>query len=601
MSNPTKRRWARRGVVMVRRIKDLWRELRRRRVVGTAAAYTATAFALLQLAEIVFPAFDVGENGLRVLLAVLLAGFPLVVALSWVFDVTRSGVHVTPPAQDDGDIGIPAPRPVLIGLVLLTAAGLAWGAWWVVGPAGPARPASDGSEGIRSIAVLPFTDLSEAGDQAYLGDGLAEEILNRLAGVDSLQVAARTSSFAFRDGNQDVRDIGRQLGVTSILEGSVRRSGSHVRVTAQLVDARTGFHLWSQDFDREVDNLLSVQDSVAAAIVKELAGHLYLPGRTVRKPTPAAAQQAYWQARAQLSRRDPSTIPQAVSLFQQAVSLDSGYAAAYAGLAEAYALIPVLTQTVAPADALGRAEEWARKAIELDSTLADPWASLGLVHALHQDRVGALEAFARAIRLNPSYAPALHWRANVLADMGQLPAAKREAEKAARLDPLSASVLTDYAAILFWSGDAAAAGVAAEQALDVDSGYRPALLLNAVLALAQDREIPLRMSLAQWAVLCGIGSDVVPQLAQRMLAYRRTGEAALSPPELRALQPRSGALTSGTLASLYALMGDRDDMLEWLHRAAEDGSWAEEYLSVNLVYEPYRDDPDFRKIVAELG
>jgi adenylate cyclase len=583
---------------MGKRTSHLWRELRRRRVVTTSAGYAATAFVLLQLAEILFPAFGVGEGGLRVLLAVLLAGFPLTVALSWVFDVTRSGVRVTPPAEGEGDVRVPAPRPVVIGSVLLMAAGLAWGGWWVVRAADPADATP---EGIRSIAVLPFKDLSEAGDQTYLGDGLAEEILNRLAGVDSLQVAARTSSFAFRDRNRDVRDIGRQLNVAAVLEGSLRRSGNHVRITAQLIDARTGFHLWSQDFDREVDNLFAVQDTVAGAIVRELTGHLALPGRTARRPVPPAAQEAYWQARAQLSRRDASVIPQAISLFQQAVSIDPDYAAAYAGLADSYALMPVLMQSMAPGEALAQAEQWARKAIELDSTLADPWASLGLVHALHQDRVEALDAFARALRLNPSYAPALHWRANVLADMGQLVPARRDAEKAARLDPLSASVATDHAAILFWSGDVEAAGVEVERALDRDFSYRPAIFLDALLALEQERELPLRMSLTQWAVLCGLPSDAVPHLAEAMLAYRRTGEAASPPPELRGLEPRPGVLSSGTLAALYALVGDREQMITWLRRAVEDGSWAEEYLAVNPIYEPFRGDPEFREIVAELG
>lgn len=583
---------------MGKRIGDLWHELRRRRVVGTAAGYAATAFVLLQLAEIVFPAFGVEEGGLRVLLAVLLAGFPLIVALSWVFDVTRSGLRVTPPADGADDARLPAPGPVMIVLVLVAATGLAGVGWWAVQAA---EPAGGVSEGIRSIAVLPFTDLSETRDQAYLGDGLAEEILNNLAGVDGLQVAARTSSFAFRDRNQDARDIGRQLNVAALLEGSLRRSGNHVRVTVQLIDARTGFHLWSEDFDREVDDLFAVQDSVAGAIVKELTGRLDLPARAARKPVPPAAQEAYWRARAQWSRRDPSVLPQAISLFQQAVTIDPGYAAAYAGLADSYALMSVLAQSMAPDEALAQAEGWARKAIELDSTLADPWASLGLVRAMDQDRIGALDAFARALRLNPSYAPALHWRANVLADMGQLVPARRDAEKAARLDPLSASVATDYAAILFWSGDLQGAGAETQRALNLDFSYRPALFLNTQLALAEDRDVPLRMSLTQWAVVCGVPSDAVPSLTTAMLAFRRTGEAAPPPPELGRPEPHPGVLTSGNLATLYAMMGARDDMLAWLHRAVDDGSWADGYISVNPAFEPFRNDPDFKKIVAELG
>lgn len=583
---------------MGKEIRELWRELRRRRVVSTSAGYAAVAFVLLQLGEILFPAFGMGDAALRVLFAGLLAGFPVVLALSWVFDITRSGLRLTRPTDAEAVGRRLMPRPLTIALVLATASGLGWVGWRAVRGA---EPGGGGAESARSIAVLPFTDLSEAGDQAYLGDGLAEEILNILSGVDGLQVAARTSSFAFRDRNRDVREIGRDLGVGAILEGSLRRSDDRVRITAQLIDARTGFHLWSEDFDREVDDLFAVQDEVAGSIVQELTGHLDLPGQRVRRAVPPAAQEAYWRARAQWSRRDPAGIPGAISLFQQAIDLDPEYAAAYAGLADSYALMPLLVQSTAPDEALTQAEEWALKAIALDSTLADPWASLGLVRAMHQDRVAALDAFARAIELNPSYAPALHWRANTLADMGQLSAARRDAARAARLDPLSAAVATDHASILFWSGDVEGARAEVDRALVLDFSYRPALLLGALLALNQDREVPLQMSLAQWAALCGVPTQIVPPLADAMLRFRRTGRAGDPPPELRSVTPQPGVLSSGTVAALFALVGARDDMLTWLHRSVDDGSWVEQYLPVNPVFEPFRADPEFKKIVAEVG
>jgi TolB-like protein/Tfp pilus assembly protein PilF len=555
------------------------------------------AFVLLQLGEIVFPAFGFGPDALRLLLAVLLAGLPIVLALSWAFDVTRFGVHRTPPADDGNVQAIPAPRPAIVGLVLVVAVALGWGAWWAVREvetvAGPA--------GASSIAVLPFADLSAAGDQTYLGDGLAEEILNVLAGEAGLQVAARTSSFAYRDRAQDVRVIGTELNVATVLEGSVRRTDNHVRVTAQLIDARSGFHLWSDNFDREVEDLFAVQDEIAGAIVTQLLGRLHVPGRRAGGAPPAEAQDAFWRARAQLGRRDPAGIPAAIELLQRAISIHPEYAAAYAGLADAYALMPLYVGGGSAGDALLRAEDWAQQAIRADSALADPWASLGLVRAMRKDRVGALDAFAKALERNASYAPALHWRANVLADMGQLVPALRDAGQAARLDPLSAPVATDHAAILLWSGDTDGARAEVDRALSQNFGYRPALFLKVIVALDRGEDVALRMSLAQWAAVSGVPSGIAGPVADAMLEFRDGGATGPAPGELLGLGNEDPRVNSGTRAALFGLVGARDAMLAALEEAVADGSWAEQYLGVNPVFDPFRDEPEFREILARIG
>lgn len=213
------------------RVKGIWGELRRRRVVRTAAGYLAVAFIVLQLGEILFPAFDLGPAALRALFAFLLAVFPIVIALSWVYDVTSSGVQRTDEGMGErARVG----RGRLVG-----------------------RPLRRRGRSCRTARFVDrgaaLVDMSAAGDQAYLGDGIAEEILNILASVDGLQVAARTSSFAFRESD-DVREIGGQFNVANVLEGSVRRVDSELRITAQLIDSATGFHIWSQTYDR-VDSL----------------------------------------------------------------------------------------------------------------------------------------------------------------------------------------------------------------------------------------------------------------------------------------------------------------------------------------------------------
>lgn len=540
--------------------RGIWHELRRRRVVSTAAAYLAMAFVLLQLGEILFP--DLGPSALRLLFAALLALFPVVIALSWVYDVTGGGLRRTDPDADGAGA-----HPLLVGSILAGAVLLGTGGWYAVrmvdpvivaaGAGGSARPTHN------SIAVLPFADLSEARDQGYMGDGLAEEVLNLLAGIDGLQVAARTSSFAFRD-NDDIREIGASLGVSTILEGSVRRSERSVRVTAQLIDVSNGFHVWSDTYDRE------------------------------------EAQDAYWRGRAQWGRRDAAGLPEAIELFNRAIELDSLYAAAHAGLADSWALLPQFVPGVDAADALDRAEASARRAIELDDGLAEPHASLGLVLALGQDRVGALAELGRAIALNPSYAPALHWRANVLAEMGRLADAVADAERAASIDPLSPAIATDFGNILLWSGDPEAADVEFERAQRLDFGYAPAVFGAALVALEGGEPVALQMALTQWSALTGLPVPLAGALSTGFLAYRQTATPQPVPATLVAMG-QGGLLSAGTVAAIHGLLGQRDGALTWLRRAIDDGSWVDQFLRVNPAYDAVRDDPAFVELLLATG
>ena len=581
--------------------KAIWGELRRRRVVSSAAAYAAVAFVLLQLGEIVFPAFGFDEQAMRLLVAVVLAGFPLVLALSWVFDVTRRGLERTRPEGSEGGEGAsatPAPSFVVVGLVVVCAAALGWGGWYAVrGGDAVVALAPQGA----SIAVLPFSDMSASGDQAFLGDGIAEEILNVLAGVDGLRVAARTSSFAFRDATEDVRDIGQQLGVNTLLEGSVRRDSLRVRVTAQLIDTQSGFHLWSGTFDQEMKDLFAVQDSIAGAIAEELLGRLDIaPSRHAEHVIDQEAWDAYQRGRTAWNRRGPRGIPAAIGFFEDALSIDSLYAEAMAGLADSYALLPQFVSSADPGDSWTRAEAWARKAIELDPELAEAHASLGLARALQGDRSGALESLGNAIELNPSYAPALHWRANVLAEMGQLEPARVDAARAAELDPLSAAIATDLGNILLWSGNPIGAGSQFDRALALDFNFAPAHFGNSLVALDDGEDVSFHMALAQWAAVSKVPVFMARELATAMLAYRETGVLADIPRGLETIAERH-VLTSGVTASLFALVGARTETLLWLERALADGSWVDQYPGVNSVYAPFRGDESFRDILIRTS
>ncbi len=564
-------------------------ELKRRRVVSSAAAYAAVSFVVLQLGEILFPAFGLAPAALRVLFAVLVALFPVALALSWVYDVTSTGL-VRTDADAEG-----APSAVLKFGVLASALALGAVGWWVVG----SFEAPGARSGEASIAVLPFSDMSLEGDQGYLGDGFAEEILNLLAQVDGLQVAARTSSFAFRE-DEDIRAIADRLNVATVLEGSVRRDGDRVRVTAQLIDAETGFHLWSETYDRELDDLFAVQDEIAQAISGELVGQLTVGAASERYVASTAAQEAYWRGREQWNRRDGVGIPAAIRLFNEAVAADSLYAQAYAGLADSWALLPQVNPVQSAADALDRAEEFARRAIALDDELAEPHASLGLVLALRGSRIEALVELTRASQINPSYAPALHWRANVLAEMGRLQDARVDARTAAQVDPLSPSIATDHAYLLLWSGDLEAAAAEFERATELEFGFRRAVFGQALVALALDDEVDLQMALTEWAVMAQVPVAAASELTVGMMEHVRTGAAQDVPASLVAMG-QAGRLDSGTVAAIHALLGDVDGTLRWLETSIEDRSWVDQYVMVNPVYNLVREEPAFGAFLSDIG
>jgi TolB-like protein/Tfp pilus assembly protein PilF len=570
----------------------VWGELRRRRVFSAAAAYAAVSFVLLQLAEILFPAFGLGAGAMRALFAGLFGLAPIVLAISWVYDVTRHGFERT-----DGDDG-GTPSLALVGSVVIASLVVGGVTWWGVRTVEVPETATASA---ASIAVLPFLDRSPNGDQRYLGDGLAEEILNILAGVDGLQVAARTSSFAFRDSNASARDIGAELGVATLLEGSVARDADRVRVTAQLIATSTGFHLWSENFEHDVANLFELQDSIAARIVRELLGRLDLPGtRVTRHVAPPEAQDLYWRGREYLNRRGPMGIPTAIGFFQDALAEDSLFSEAYAGLAAAQALLPQYVRNTDSETALETAAGLARRALEIDPNLAEAHASLGLVQALRQNRPAALASLDRAIQLNPSYAPALQWRGNVLADMGRLAEAERDAGRAAELDPFSHAIAADHGNILLWSGDLEGARREYDRALSIEFGFGPAVFGSALVALLADEAVPLQMALTQWGIALNVPPTVAADLSGSMMAFRQLGTPSMLPPVLTSMA-ESGMVGSGTMAALSALVGERQSLYAWLDRAVEDGTWVGQYLTVSPVYDPYRSDPEFLDIQQRIA
>ena len=314
-------------------------ELNRRKVLRTVGAYAVGVFVVLQLMDAAVEPLRLPDWLPTLVVIVLILGFPLVFILAWQYEITPGGVKKTSTAG----LLTRAQNTLLFGLMMLGMVGLGYGFYgyysnvFVMG-------GSDNPELVvteqrafvapeNSIAVLPFADLSQDGNQTYFSDGIAEEILNVLAKVDGLHVAARTSSFAFREMDTDIREIGRLLNVSTVLEGSIRKSGDQIRLTAQLINVADGYHIWSETFDRKLDDVFAIQDEVASAIAAALVDSFAgLQHKPQSRSSNLAAFEAYRTGRLHWWRRSPEELQKAITLFAKALEHDPSFAPAYAAL-----------------------------------------------------------------------------------------------------------------------------------------------------------------------------------------------------------------------------------------------------------------------------
>ncbi len=357
------------------------------------------------------------------------------------------------------------PINILIGVAALIAIVFVWMA--MSNRAGP-----DDTAAIEptSIAVLAFEDLSIDGDQSYFSDGVSEEILNSLVKLDNLYVAGRTSSFSFRGQQTDIQSIGAALNVAHVLEGSVRTNGNRVRITAQLIEVENGYHLWSEVYERETDDIFAIQDEIARSVAEELK--VILVGtdddRLIQAPTTdQEAYRLYLQANALLARRVGNNIPRAIELYQDALIRDPEFARAWSALASAYAIQPDYDYDIDLERAADEARGAAEKAIALDPNLAEPYAVLGLIEFDHRNYVAARKAFERANELDPNDINVMFWHATLLRSVGDMTAAARISERAMRADPISPLGYVSKATFAFATGDLETATRLAERARDL--------------------------------------------------------------------------------------------------------------------------------------
>jgi TolB-like protein len=445
-------------------------ELKRRHVFRVAAVYGAVAFVVVQVADLLQEALRLPEAVLTGTAVLALLGFPLAVVLAWVYERTAQGVRKTTPAAEgelEAIAAAPAARRWPLGLAALAGAVLtALGAWWVLGPRSAEARSYD------SIAVLPFVNMTGDPEDEDLGDGMAEELLNALFRIEGLDVASRTSAFAFKGSNVGTEAIADSLGVETVLEGSVRRSPGRLRITVQLIDAETGFHVWSETYDRAPADLLDIQDDLTDQIVRALALQLGTDegGADVERGTQSAeAYDLFLQGRYFWNKRVADDMEVAIGLFERAIAADSGYAPAYAAIADVRA-VPTGWRDD-PKSSLDEAERYARLALAIDPALAQAHAALAYVQmARDLDFVAAEASFERALGVDPQYATGHQWYADLLSAMDRHDEAVREIGLAVALDPTMIIVWT-AARTLYFAGRYREAIARAQEVIDQGGSY----------------------------------------------------------------------------------------------------------------------------------
>lgn len=442
---------------------SVWSELRRRNVFRVALFYIVSAWLLVQVAETVLPVFGVPDEFTRGVIVVLVLGFVPALVFAWIFELTPEGLkrESEGPASADANRPISQKLNIATMIVAVLAIGLLAFDRFSGGSASPGasspRDSSAASAGpdatpARSIAVLAFDDLSPQSDQEYFAEGVSEELLNLLARIEGFKVAARTSSFKFRNTDADIGEIGRALNVETVLEGSVRKAGDQVRVTAQLINVEDGFHLWSNSYDRRLENIFAVQDEIAGAIVDALRLQFDVEAETASRTSNVEAYDHYLRGRELAREPTRAGLFRAIEQYEAAIALDPDFAAAFAGIANAWVWLEDYGG-VKSSEAYPKAEQAAQRALALDDESAEAHAAMAFVlDRYYDDKQGASEYFERTLELNPNYVTAYNLYGDVLRDMGKLDRMVEVHQRAVELDPLSPFMRMRLASKLLTAG-----------------------------------------------------------------------------------------------------------------------------------------------------
>jgi TolB-like protein/Tfp pilus assembly protein PilF len=587
---------------------NFFAELKRRNVYKVAVAYLVVAWLLIQAASIFLPAFDAPPWVMKVVLIFLVLGFPIALIFSWAFEITPEGIKLESEVTPNQSITRRTGRKIVgitVGLGVVAAGLMIFQFLRSQSPVTPRETASAArteaaTVSAKSIAVLPFDNLSRDPDNAYFCEGVQDEILTRLAKVADLKVISRTSTQHFKSAPENLPEIAKKLGVMHILEGSVQKANDQVRVNVQLINALTDAHLWADTYDRKLTDIFGVESEIAKTITEALQAKLSGSEKSSIAKAPTAnpeAYELYLKGRFFWNKRTGADLRKAIDYFNQAIGKDPKYALAYAGLADSYLLLPAYG-AAPPKESIPHAAVAAKKALELDDTLAEAHASSGLLACLSWQLEQSVTELQRAIQLGPNYATAHHWLALTLIALGEFDRGIVEGKHAIELDPLSLIINADLALTYLDSRRYDEAEAQARRVLEMDSRFFLAhyYLGEALLWKGRPGE-----AIPEFQKSVELNNDPY-SIAMLGHAYARNRQ----PDEARKILARLNEEAKSRYVSHYALaqvlvgLGEKDRAIDELERTRDEGPGSYFFtIKVDPVLDDLRGDPRFEALVRE--
>ena len=579
------------------KIDNFFSELKRRNVYKVAVAYAVVGWLLVQVTTQVFPIFEIPNWALRLIVLAIIIGFPIALVLAWAFELTPEGIKHTEDV-DLSDKGASKKRTWIY--VTLIGAALSAALFFVGRLSAPNSGASPAALPEKSIAVLPFENQNRDPDTDYLCDGIPESIINSLSELPKLKVMSRNSVFHYKGKEMDAQTVGKELKVQTLLTGRVRQRGDSLTIGVELINAQDNSQLWGQQYSRKLADVFAVQEEIAKEVSDKL--RLKLTGtekeQLAKRPTEnLKAFQYYMQGRAAAQRRTNADLLASVSYYEKALQEDGKYALAYAGLADAYANLGYYG-SIAPIEGRRKAEEAARKALELDDKLAEAHAALGLAYigfAPSNFSIGDKE-LRHAIELSPNLAVAHYNLGLSFIRQGRLDEASAELMKARALDPLSSVIARAVVIPYYFKRDYGRAFELLRQANELG----PALSATWEIGLFI-RSGSIKEAFAEIEKAKDARRNDPLLIYSAGMAYAASGKQAEALQSIKELEAIAGSSlsTAHWIAKIYAPLNDKENAFSWLERGLATGALGVFYKD-EPVWDSIRDDPRFEELVGKM-
>jgi len=581
------------------KIDNFFAELKRRNVYKVAVAYAVVGWVIAQVATQIFPFLEIPNWVVRLVIVLIAIGFPIALVIAWAFEATPEGIKRTEVADATHKHGHGKTWIYVAAIGAATSVAL-----FFIGKNMGRSTSGEVSSQLpaKSIAVLPFDNLSRDPDNAFFAEGVQDEILTRLAKVADLKVIARTSTQKFKSAPENLPDIAKQLGAMNILEGSVQKVNDQVRVNVQLINAMTNSHLWAEIYDRKLTDIFAVESDIAKTIADTLQAKLTGSEKNAMTSAPTedvVAHELYLKGRHFWGLRGDS-LPRAIEFYNQAIARDPNYALAYAGLGETYILLPYYLGAD-PKDARSKARAATVKALELNPNLAEAHNAMGkIAYTVDVDLQRAVREHQRAIELSPNLASAYHWVSNgPLSGLDRFNEAIADGERSTELDPLSVVNLVDLADTYMYARRFKEAGAVMKRALEVDPAFAYAHWINGILLQVSG---DLEGARAEYSVARARENDAqaIALRAQLGAIMGRREEAVQALAALEELAKHQ-YVEAYYRALLYISLGQKDQALSALEQSYAEADGDDiGTIKVDPLLDPLRGDPRFEALVQKV-